>query len=329
MELVNYKPDAATAACPMWFTTPRACSEVIVSEVSPVAVQGHVTPSVNNMPLPSDKARTRSKCDFQSIEDKLDRIISDMEVIKNDYSSLKEDINLIRDDIKQFKEDVTKSVDLCFDEIRDLKASSQSYCVKFNGQTKELDSLKSENNSLKKEVSFLKKRVNSGEQYSRSNYLDIQGVPETKSENILEVVTKVARVVEFNLEPGMVDAVHRLAPNIKNPNAPRGIIVKFCRRIDMEEMRRKAIQKRGFSASNLGLSSEKTVYVNLAMSRETRILWAAVRRFKENNRYKFAWITSSGKIHLRKTEKGPAVLIKDETDLLRLQPSKKQHQPTQ
>ncbi|KAG8261345.1 hypothetical protein J6590_075201 [Homalodisca vitripennis] len=97
----------------------------------------------------------------------------------------------------------------------------------------------------------------------------------------------------------MVDAVHRLAPNIKNPNAPRGIIVKLCRRIDMEEMRRKAIQKRGFSASNLGLSSEKTVYVNLVMSRETRILWAAVRRFKENNRYKFAWITSSGKIHLR------------------------------
>ncbi|KAG8335522.1 hypothetical protein J6590_065923 [Homalodisca vitripennis] len=127
----------------------------------------------------------------------------------------------------------------------------------------------------------------------------------------------------------MVDAVHRLAPNIKHPNAPRGITVKFCRRIDMEEMRRKAIQKKGFSASNLGLSSMKTVYVNLAMSRETRILWAAVRRFKENNQYKFAWITSSGKIYLQKTEKGPAALIEDETDLIRLQPSKKQHQPTQ
>ncbi|KAG8287933.1 hypothetical protein J6590_027272 [Homalodisca vitripennis] len=44
-----------------------------------------------------------------------------------------------------------------------------------------------------------------------------------------------------------VDAVHRLAPNVK-----RRIIVKFCRRI---YMRRKANKKRGFSASNIGLAS--------------------------------------------------------------------------
>ncbi|KAG8253550.1 hypothetical protein J6590_032347 [Homalodisca vitripennis] len=134
------------------------CSEVIVSEVSRVAVQGYVTPSVNNMLLPSDKARTRSQ------------------------------------------------------------STKKTYWVKFDEQIKELDGLKSENNPLKKEVSFLKKRVNSGEQCTR------EGVPETKSENLLEVDTKNSRVVAFNLEPSMVDAVHRLVPNIKNLNAPRGII---------------------------------------------------------------------------------------------------------
>ncbi|KAG8337378.1 hypothetical protein J6590_024368 [Homalodisca vitripennis] len=83
--------------------------------------------------------------------------------------------------------------------------------------------------------------------------------------------------------PGTVDVVHRLAPNVKNPNTPREIIVKSCRRIDMEDMRHKAIKKRRFSASNLGLASECTLYVNLAMSRVTRIQWAAVRRFREEN----------------------------------------------
>lgn len=275
-------------------------------------------------PPSADKARTRSQSEFQNIEDKLDRIISDNDIIKSDFVSLKEDVSLIKNDIKQFKEDITKTVDMCFEEIKELKVVSQGFCSKLDEQEKVIDCLKSENISLKKEVTGLKKRVNSGEQYSRSNCLDIQGVPESRSENILEVVTKVAQVVGFTLEPSMVDAVHRLAPNVKKPDTPRGIILKFCRRIDMEDMRRKAIKKKGFSASNLGLSSERTVFVNLAMTRETRILWAAVRKFKEDNHYRFAWITSSGKIYLRKAERGPAILIEDETDLQRLRPAKRE-----
>lgn len=292
--------------------------------------QGHVTsPVIMPPPASTDKARTRSQSDYQNIEDKLDRIITDIAAIKSDYASLKEVISVMKVDNEQLLAEVNKTVDLCFEEIKDLKTASQSYCAKLDDQEKEIDQLKSENNLLKKEVGVLRRRVHSGEQYSRGNCLDIQGVPESKEENILDVVTKVARVVGFKLEPGMVDAVHRLAPNVKNRDAPRGIILKFCRRIDMEEMRRKAIQKRGFSASNLGLSSDKTVYVNLAMTRETRILWAAVRRFKEENQYRFAWITSVGKIYLRRAERGPAILIGDQMDLQRLQPTGKERSTQQ
>lgn len=273
-------------------------------------------------PPSTDKTRTRSQSELLNIDDKLDRIISDIARIQSDNTSIKEDINLIRSDIKQFKDDISVTVNSCFDELKEFKDIFQDFRTKLNEQEEQIDCLRSENKQLKNEVGILKKRVNTSEQYSRSNCLDIQGVPETKSENILDVVTKVAQVVGFNLEPNMVDAVHRLAPNTNKPNTPRGIIVKFCRRIDMEEMRRKAIKKRGFSAANLGLSSEQTVYVNLAMTRETRILWAAVRKFKEENRYRFAWVTSSGKIYLRKAEREPAILIEDLKDLQRLQPAK-------
>lgn len=269
-------------------------------------------------PLPADKARTRSQSEFQVIEDKLDLIISDIAKIKSDGVTLKEDVGSMRNEIKEFKEDINRAVDLCFEKVKDLEVAVSGTTSKVCSQEQEIESLRSENVQLTRELLAVKKNLNSSAQYSRSNCLDIQGVPEVKSENILEVVIKVANFVGFVLEPSMIDAVHRLAPNANRPNAPRNIIVKFCRRIDMEEMRRKASTKRGFSAANLGLESEQLVYVNLAMTRDTRILWSETRKFKAEHHYQFAWITSSGKIFLRKAERKSAILIEDLSDLQRL-----------
>lgn len=61
----------------------------------------------------------------------------------------------------------------------------------------------------------------------------------------------------------MVDAVHRLAKNLTMSNSPRGIILKFCRRVDMEEMRRWSKFKRYISASELGYMSCICQHVSL------------------------------------------------------------------
>lgn len=163
----------------------------------------------------------------------------------------------------------------------------------------------------------MKKKANSSAQYSRCNCLEIQGIPETRMENVYDLVTAVAGVLGFKLEPWMIDAAHRLAA-VPGRSGPRNIIVKFCRRIDMDQVRRLAIKKKGFSASNLGFSSEHTVYVNLSMTRETRILWSETRKLKSDLQFKYAWITAAGKIFLRKREEDRPQLIEDQSDLQRL-----------
>ncbi|KAG8265579.1 polycystic kidney disease protein 1-like [Homalodisca vitripennis] len=122
----------------------------------------------------------------------------------------------------------------------------------------------------------------------------------------------------LNLEYSMIDAAHRLAKNPNKPESPRGIIVKFCRRVDMEEMRQRAKVKKWINAGDLGYQSDNKIFINLSLSRESRILWNEVRKFKDDNNFKFAWITNSGKIFLRKIEGHAPVLVSEVSDLDKL-----------
>lgn len=263
------------------------------------------------------QTRSNSSSDM-SVDQKLDLLLSEISEIKTDNKQFKLDIAEFKEDMKELKKDLNESVEMCFNEIKDCVVSVKINKDKINEHEEVIQQLTVENVNLKKQVNELQKTVRSGEQYSRSNCLEITGVPEIKSEIILDVVKRVTRVVGFQLKEHMIDAVHRLSVNPNNPQAPRGIIVKFCRRIDLEELRRKTRVKNGFSAAELGFESESKVFVNLSLSRETRILWAQVRAFKNDHNYKFAWITSAGKVFVKREEGARAVHISEKSDLDRL-----------
>lgn len=264
---------------------------------------------------PNTRSNSSSKDEPMSVDDKLDKLLTEVNHIKNSNGECLREINKIKDEIKLFKNDITKSLDMCFDKIDKVEKSVKDNkgCIEVCEAS--IFNLQSENTLLKKTVAELKARVAAGEQYSRSNCLEITGVPEAKTENIFTVVKQVANALNFKLEDHMVDTVHRLARIPNKPNMPRGIILKFCRRVDMEEMRRRSKVKKFINSSELGYHSESRIYVNLSLTRETRLLWAEVRRFKVQRSYKFAWITSVGKIFLREKENVGAILITTVKDL--------------
>ncbi|KAG8250360.1 hypothetical protein J6590_103425 [Homalodisca vitripennis] len=148
---------------------------------------------------------------------------------------------------------------------------------------------------------------------SASEMQAIESVPETSTENVMDLVVAVANVLGFRLETSMIGR-----STIPGGSGPQNIIVKSCCLFDMEEVRRLAIRRKGFSASNLGFSSQGNVYVNLLMTRQTRILWTNTRKLKDELQYTFAWITSAGKIYLRKSDRQRPILIEDLSDLERL-----------
>lgn len=103
--------------------------------------------------------------------------------------------------------------------------------------------------NMKKEVDGLKKSLRVSEQYSCSNCIEILGVPESVSENI----HSVSRVLGFEFIADTVDAAHRLSCNPAKPSAPRGITVKFSRRLNMEALHTRSRVINEFSAVDFGI----------------------------------------------------------------------------
>lgn len=253
-----------------------------------------------------------------TIDQKLDLLLNDVTEIKTSNIELKENINEIKEEFKQFKIDINESIEMCYGRIKDCEESTKKNRDDIEKHGKELEDLETENIQLKKEVIRLQTAMSVAEQYSRSNCLEVRGVPEMKNEVIMDVVKNVARSINFNLNEGMINAVHRLASNPSVPHAPRGIIIKFCRRLDLEDMRKKTRVKNGFSAAELGYQSENQIFISLSMTRETSALWKHTRDFKKQHGYKYAWVTSTGKIFVRREEGMKAVHITAKHDLERL-----------
>lgn len=62
---------------------------------------------------------------------------------------------------------------------------------------------------MKKTVGCLRKRLSAAKQYSRSDCLEIVGVPETAGKKVKMVLRQVASVLIFEVKEAMVDAVQR------------------------------------------------------------------------------------------------------------------------
>lgn len=266
------------------------------------------------MAPPTRTTRNNSTAEM-TVDQKLDLLLSELADIKSDNREFRNDMAEIKQEIKEFKCDVNKALEFCNEQITSCVSELKECKDKLQRCESTIEELQSANTSLQKQLLSTKQAQFASDQYSRSNCLEIRGVPHTKQENVIDVVKNVAKAINFKLEEGMIDAVHRLSQNPKDPGSPRGIILKFCRRLDMEAMRARTRVKNGFSAAELGYTSENKVFVNLSLTRETRVLWMDTRAAKQRKGYKYAWMTSAGKIFVRREEGTRAIHIASKADL--------------
>ncbi|KAI4463406.1 l1 transposable element-related [Holotrichia oblita] len=136
-------------------------------------------------------------------------------------------IQLMRTDVKQLKSDygnILKSVQFCSDKISDFEASLKSV----NEKVKVIDKLSADNQLLRAQISSANEKIEDLEQYSRLNNLEIQGVPESTNENVLNVVNSIVTFLKVPFTENDIDAVHRVpVPPNKPREITKNIVVKF------------------------------------------------------------------------------------------------------
>lgn len=190
--------------------------------------------------------------------------------------------------------------------------------AKMDEYLKTIETLMKENADLKKKIVSLESRIEDMEQYSRNNCVEIHGIPQEPTEDVVNVVKEVGKALDMKITDEMIDACHRLKkrPGAGNQQTP-GIVVKFVRRIDKEELMRKRRIKHNFSTRHMNLAMDLPVFINESLSPARRRLFVLAREVKRSKNFKYLWVRG-GKVFLRREDGAPVVHVTCQADLSKL-----------
>lgn len=154
------------------------------------------------------------------------------------------------------------------------------------------------------------------EQQLRECNVEIHGVNEFKSENLVDLMKQIGNVVSFKLDDSDLMKVTRVAKVNKDSNKPRSIIVKLpsARRRDefLSAISRynKLNPQNKLNTGIVGVRGDRSpIFIAEHLSPTNKALHAAARIKAKEKKYKFVWIRD-GHIYVRKDENSRYILIK-------------------
>lgn len=183
-----------------------------------------------------------------------------------------------------------------------------------------IDQLQKSNDDLKSQVIEMEKgfsgRLNQIEQHQRECNVEINGIPESRSENVLKIIEQLVKKTECSITETDIVHASRVAKVNKETDRPRTIVLKLRTRIIRDHLLA-AVQRFNkhnnsdkLNSDHLGIGGNCVpVFVSEHLSPANKALHAAVRRKAKELGYKFVWVRD-GRIYARKDEVNPALQIR-------------------
>ncbi|XP_022201389.2 uncharacterized protein LOC111058195 [Nilaparvata lugens] len=215
---------------------------------------------------------------------------------------------------KQNYGDLLKSVDECKNKLTNYNEILGRQDELIKKQNEIIQQLQKENELLKNKFAELDARVEDQEQYSRRNTIEVFGILESQGENAENLVLDVCKELGVKITAEAISVAHRLKKFGNQRSA--GIIVKFVRRKDADELLRRRKEKRNLTAQDVGFPGDKSpifIYQSLAPGRHR--LFTAARRIRAQENLRYVWIDRSGVIKMRATENSRVISIRTQQDL--------------
>ncbi|KAL0870631.1 hypothetical protein ABMA27_005591 [Loxostege sticticalis] len=163
----------------------------------------------------------------------------------------------------------------------------------------------------------LNARLASIDKISRNCNIELQAIPERKSENVLELLKKLCEVVKVPVEDVHISACRRVAKLNTTSNRPRNILVSFStpRIRDLVLSATHRYNKKhsgcGLRSSDLDIPGEPCrIFVTEHLSPEQKQLHAATRIAAKEHKYKYVWV-KYGQIYVRKDDSAGAILVRN------------------
>ncbi|XP_046966955.1 uncharacterized protein LOC124534966 [Vanessa cardui] len=225
----------------------------------------------------------------------------------------------ILDEFTTKTNEVLASINFLEDQYENIKKD-------LSARNEVIKTLQLENKTLHSKVNDLQTRLTLVENQSRASNLEIQCIPEHRSENITSTVKQLAANVKYNLSDTDIQSCSRIMKINKESPRPRSVLVKFSspRVRDNFLAATIAFNKQAkckedkLNTSHLGIGGNKQpIYVTEHLPPATKALHAEARIKAKELKYEFVWI-KNGRVFMRKSKSSDYKIIKSSESLLNL-----------
>lgn len=266
-------------------------------------------PDTSAAPVTESEVRTIVE---DVMEDKMETFLT--KITLNMRMMLNAELKSLREEIKDVRESVSFISHQYEEILREHKEDKQK-----------IKELQESNNSMSSAMKDMSTRLNTLEQQTRASNLEIQCVPQKKNENLINIVTKLGKVINSEVKEEEISHCTRVMKSNSNNNRPKSIIVQFITPRLRDSFLAATINfNRSKSAAeklntlHLGFDGDKApIYVTEHLSLANKALHAATRIKAKEKGYKHVWVRN-GRIYVRKTDFTQYILIKDTDSLNKL-----------
>ncbi|KAJ2947153.1 hypothetical protein O0L34_g16511 [Tuta absoluta] len=190
---------------------------------------------------------------------------------------------------------------------------------------KEQEKFTQENKIIKNQLALVESKLDDMDQRGRACNVEIRGVPETQGENLVNIVTALAKHLNVSFDKSEMYTVFRTGRKVSQEK-PRPIVAifkNFISRSDFlrhaKEFNKKCEEKSARLKTdylNMGLTSQP-IYVSEHLTLKAKQFLMRVKKETKQLGYKFCW-NSGNKIFAKKDESSEIFIVRNEEDLLNL-----------
>ncbi|XP_050362914.1 uncharacterized protein LOC126781849 [Nymphalis io] len=270
-----------------------------VSLVSNIDSQDAILQEIRNL-----RREMNEKFEYQQLS--LNDFNTKLSEIRGEVRDLNSKFSIMRKELDQ----VTNTVQFLSDNFDEQQLINDRYKT-------DISQLKTESTSLRAQLSKVASLMEQLEQRARDCNIEIQCVPEHKSENLLTIVKQLTKVVSCVIDDSDIKEFHRVAKVDSDSKRSRNIIVKLTSPrvrdtiLAAVKIFNKKNENNKLNSTHLGIAGDKqSIYVSEHLSPTNKKLHAATRLVAKEKKYEFVWIRNS-RIYIRKNMHSPAILIRN------------------
>lgn len=173
-------------------------------------------------------------------------------------------------------------------------------------------------NGIQEDLEMIKTRLEDDEQWNRMNNLEVKGIPQSNTENLLEIICSLGKLIHYPLTKNVINFVTRVPSRDSSNTKP--IIVCFLNRYvkdDFIAAYRVASKTTPIIPISLGLQGNHKIYVNDHLTIQNKTLLNKTKKLAAEKGIQYVWVRNC-KIYMRREVTSPVILVKSEKDFAKI-----------